>query len=176
MLDHSSSSSSTVQGSAPPCASIWYEGQFLGDGGVWSMWALLWDPLWPNWWKRCAWTGQYGWPRHLADMEHCLYAIQQGIKWRAKIFTRTLTQGWVWRGSSPSSKARWATMTQTRLLPTGILIPSKRLSGCTQARLAWNRYGQERATRVRACNYVKIAPGRNFPPVLKIVTHTAQAA
>ena len=34
----------------------------------------------------------------------------------------------------------------------------------------------EQATRVRACNYVKIETGRNFPPVLKIVTHTAQAA
>ena len=29
--------------------------------------------------------------------------------------------------------------------------------------------------RVRACNYVKIEPGRNFPPVLKIVTHTSAA-
>ena len=35
---------------------------------------------------------------------------------------------------------------------------------------------QERATRVRACNYVKIKTGQNFPSVLKIVTHTAQAA
>ena len=35
---------------------------------------------------------------------------------------------------------------------------------------------QERATRVRACNYVKIKAGQNFPPVLKIVTQTAQAA
>ena len=26
------------------------------------------------------------------------------------------------------------------------------------------------------CNYVKIETGQNFPPVLKIVTHTAQAA
>ena len=34
---------------------------------------------------------------------------------------------------------------------------------------------QERATRVRACNYVKIKAGRNFPPILKIVTHTGQA-
>ena len=32
------------------------------------------------------------------------------------------------------------------------------------------------ATRVKACNYIKIKTGRNFPPVLKIVTHTAQAA
>ena len=31
-------------------------------------------------------------------------------------------------------------------------------------------------TTVRACNYIKIETGRNFPPVLKIVTHTAQAA
>ena len=31
---------------------------------------------------------------------------------------------------------------------------------------------QEWATRVRACNYVKIATRRNFPPVLKTVTHT----
>ena len=31
-------------------------------------------------------------------------------------------------------------------------------------------------TRVRACNYVKIATGRNFLPVLKIVTCTVQAA
>ena len=30
--------------------------------------------------------------------------------------------------------------------------------------------------RVRACNYVKIETGRDFPPVLKIVTRTAQAA
>ena len=29
-------------------------------------------------------------------------------------------------------------------------------------------------TRVTACNYVKIATGQNFLPVLKIVTHTAQ--
>ena len=29
-------------------------------------------------------------------------------------------------------------------------------------------------TRVRACNYVNIETGRNFPPLLKIVTHTAQ--
>ena len=35
---------------------------------------------------------------------------------------------------------------------------------------------QERATRVRACNYIKIETGWNFPPVLKIVTCTAQAA
>ena len=35
---------------------------------------------------------------------------------------------------------------------------------------------QERATRVKACNYVKIETGRNFPPVLKIVTRTVQAA
>ena len=28
-------------------------------------------------------------------------------------------------------------------------------------------------TRVRACNYIKIKTGRNFPPVLKTVTHTA---
>ena len=34
----------------------------------------------------------------------------------------------------------------------------------------------ERATRVRACNYVKIEAGRNFPPILKIVTCTVQAA
>ena len=32
------------------------------------------------------------------------------------------------------------------------------------------------ATRVRACNYVKIETGWNFLPVLKIVTRTAQAA
>ena len=31
-------------------------------------------------------------------------------------------------------------------------------------------------TRVRPCNYIKIETGRNFPPVLKIVTRTAQAA
>ena len=30
-------------------------------------------------------------------------------------------------------------------------------------------------TRVRACNYVNIKAGQNFPPVLKLVTHTAQA-
>ena len=35
---------------------------------------------------------------------------------------------------------------------------------------------QERATRVRVSKYVKIATGRNFPPVLKIVTYTAWAA
>ena len=39
-----------------------------------------------------------------------------------------------------------------------------------------SKSAQERATRVRACNYVKIETGRNFLPVLKIVTHTAQAA
>ena len=32
---------------------------------------------------------------------------------------------------------------------------------------------QERVTGVRACSYVKIETGRNFPPVLKIVTRTA---
>ena len=32
------------------------------------------------------------------------------------------------------------------------------------------------ATRVRVCNYVKIETGRNFLPVLKIVTRTVQAA
>ena len=40
-------------------------------------------------------------------------------------------------------------------------------------------FSQERirtATRVRACNYVKIETRWNFPPVLKIVTRTAQAA
>ena len=31
-------------------------------------------------------------------------------------------------------------------------------------------YDQERVTRVRACNYVKIEAGQNFPAVLKIVT------
>ena len=31
-------------------------------------------------------------------------------------------------------------------------------------------------TRVRACNYIKIETMQNFLPVLKIVTHTAQAA
>ena len=31
-------------------------------------------------------------------------------------------------------------------------------------------------TRVRAYNYGKIETGQNFPPVLKIVTRTAQAA
>ena len=35
---------------------------------------------------------------------------------------------------------------------------------------------QERVTRERACNYVIIETGRNFPPVLQIVTHTEQAA
>ena len=29
---------------------------------------------------------------------------------------------------------------------------------------------QERATRVRVCNYVKISTGRNFPPLQKVVT------
>ena len=29
-------------------------------------------------------------------------------------------------------------------------------------------------TRLRVCNYIKIATGWNFPPVLKIVTRTAQ--
>ena len=37
-------------------------------------------------------------------------------------------------------------------------------------------FTKERAARVRVCNYVKIETGRNFPPVLKIVTHTVQAA
>ena len=40
---------------------------------------------------------------------------------------------------------------------------------------ARSRAHKEWATRVRACNYVKIATGWNFPPVLKIVTRTAQA-
>jgi len=35
---------------------------------------------------------------------------------------------------------------------------------------------QERATRVRVCNCAKIEKRRNFPPVLKIVTCTVQAA
>ena len=46
--------------------------------------------------------------------------------------------------------------------------------------LKLNTWWQERIRTgdysVRACNYVKIATGRNFPPVLKIVTRTAQAA
>jgi len=42
--------------------------------------------------------------------------------------------------------------------------------------IAMTKSAQEQATRVRACNYRKIETGRNFPPVLKIVTHTAQAA
>ena len=29
---------------------------------------------------------------------------------------------------------------------------------------------------VRVCNYIKIKTGRNFPPVIKIVTCTVQAA
>ena len=40
-----------------------------------------------------------------------------------------------------------------------------------------NHFKQERkewATRLRACNYVKIETGWNFPPVLKIVTCTVQ--
>ena len=43
----------------------------------------------------------------------------------------------------------------------------------------WLYTAQERirwTTRVRACNYVKIKTGRNFQPILKIVTRTAQAA
>ena len=39
-----------------------------------------------------------------------------------------------------------------------------------------NKSAYERATSVRACNYVKIETGRNFPPALKIVTYTVQAA
>ena len=38
------------------------------------------------------------------------------------------------------------------------------------------RVHKEQVTRVRACNYVKIETGQNFPPVLKIVTRTVQAA
>ena len=34
---------------------------------------------------------------------------------------------------------------------------------------------QERAARVRACNYLKFETGRNLPPVLKIVTRPAHA-
>ena len=34
----------------------------------------------------------------------------------------------------------------------------------------------KRAARVRACNYVKFKPGRNLPPVLKIVTRPAHTA
>ena len=37
-----------------------------------------------------------------------------------------------------------------------------------------NQSTYERASRVRACNYVKIATGRNFPPVLKMVTRTVR--
>ena len=42
--------------------------------------------------------------------------------------------------------------------------------------LSAGKSAYERATRVRACNYVKIKTGWNFPPVLKIETRTAQAA
>ena len=35
---------------------------------------------------------------------------------------------------------------------------------------------EERAARVRACNYVKFETGRNLPPVLKIVTRPVHAA
>ena len=38
------------------------------------------------------------------------------------------------------------------------------------------RVHKNNATGVRACNYIKIETGRNFPPVLKIVTRTVQAA
>ena len=38
------------------------------------------------------------------------------------------------------------------------------------------RFYQPQVTGVRAYNYIKIKDGWNFPPVLKIVAHTAQAA
>ena len=38
-----------------------------------------------------------------------------------------------------------------------------------------SRAHKKRATRVRAYNYIKVATRRNFLPVLKIVTCTAQA-
>ena len=38
------------------------------------------------------------------------------------------------------------------------------------------RFYQPQVTRVRACNYIKIEDGWNFPPVLEIVTRTVQAA
>ena len=50
----------------------------------------------------------------------------------------------------------------------GLYVPTE-----VRTQLYW--YVQEWATRVRACNYVKIETGWNFPPVLKIVTPTAQA-
>ena len=37
------------------------------------------------------------------------------------------------------------------------------------------RMGARTGDRIRACNYAKIKTGRNFPLVLKIVTHTVQA-
>ena len=38
------------------------------------------------------------------------------------------------------------------------------------------RVHKNNTTGVRACNYIKIETGQNFPPVLKIVTRTVQAA
>ena len=57
------------------------------------------------------------------------------------------------------------TMAAAFFPPLPRLVPSMCLG-----KSAW-----ERATRIRACNYVKIETGRNFLPVLKIVTHTVQA-
>ena len=62
------------------------------------------------------------------------------------------------------------------LLPGNVGVPEYEVvyppSGELWVKHDCNKSAQERATRVRACNYVKIAIS---PPVLKIVTRTAQA-
>ena len=65
-------------------------------------------------------------------------------------------------------------------LPTVLLSSMVFLGGrqqqCLQGHFFCDLIVQEWVTRVRVCNYVKIETGQNFPPVLKIVTRTAQAA
>ena len=56
-----------------------------------------------------------------------------------------------------------------------VTVPSL-LHGVLELYICTVKSAYERATRVRACNYVKIETGWNFLPVLKIVTHTVQAA
>ena len=112
---------------------------------------------WPNWRKRCAWTGQYAWPRHLEDMEHCLYAIQQGIKWRAKTFTKA--ERWHRNGFGEDHISIIQGKMSNYNTDMFTLMPSKRLqaSGITQARLAWNRYGLQGCCwphpHSHCCNY-----------------------
>jgi len=52
----------------------------------------------------------------------------------------------------------------------------KRMNNFVKCMVNTRAHKKGRLKYVRVCNYVKIETGRNFPPVLKIVTHTPQAA